>query len=129
MNDKNLLGALQMGMRSSVNVSSDILAALLETPALHALLDSFSEAIIVCDGEARVRFINLAAERVNRLPRAQAVGLPNSEFFQRSALMFDDFEMAINRGANSALTRSRDGRVLYTSTQLHRTWPGTRPLG
>lgn len=128
MNDKNLLGALQMGMRSSVNVSSDILAALLETPALHALLDSFSEAIIVCDGEARVRFINLAAERVNRLSKEQAVGLSNSEFFQRSALMFDDFEMAINRGASSALTRSRDGRVLFTSTQAVPTGAYEKPF-
>ena len=128
MNDKNLLGALQMGMRSSVNVSSEILGALLETPALHALLDSFSEAIIVCDGEARVRFINLAAERVNRLSREQAVGLSNSEFFQRSALMFDDFEMAINRGASSALTRSRDGRVLFTSTQAVPTGAYEKPF-
>jgi transcriptional regulator with PAS, ATPase and Fis domain len=128
MNDKNLLGALQMGMRSSVNVSSEILAALLETPALHALLDSFSEAIIVCDGDARVRFINLAAERVNRLSKEQAVGLSNSEFFQRSALMFDDFEMAINRGATSALTRSRDGRVLFTSTQAVPTGAYEKPF-
>ncbi|WP_166366930.1 sigma-54 interaction domain-containing protein [Pseudomonas akapageensis] len=128
MNDKNLLGALQMGMRSSVNVSSEILGALLETPALHALLDSFSEAIIVCDGEARVRFINLAAERVNRLSREQAVGLSNTEFFQRSALMFDDFEMAINRGASSALTRSRDGRVLFTSTQAVPTGAYEKPF-
>ncbi|MNF33634.1 Limonene hydroxylase [compost metagenome] len=128
MNDKNLLGALQMGMRSSVSVSSEILGALLETPALHALLDSFGEAIIVCDGEGRVRFINLAAERVNRLSKEQAVGLSNTEFFQRSALMFDDFEMAINRGANSALTRSRDGRVLVTSTQAVPTGAYEKPF-
>ena len=58
MIEKTLLPSLKMGMRSSVNVSSDVLCALLETPALHALLDSFSEAIILCDGESRVRFLN-----------------------------------------------------------------------
>ncbi len=128
MNAKNLPGALQMGMRSSVSVSSEMLGALLETPALHALLDSFGEAIIVCDGEGRVRFINLAAERVNRLSKEQAVGLSDTEFFQRSGLMFDDFEVAINRGANSALTRSRDGRVLVTSTQAVPTGAYEKPF-
>ena len=91
MIEKSLLPPLKMGMRSSVNVSSEVLSALLETPALHALLDSFSEAIILCDGESRVRFLNLAAERVNRLSREDAIGLPNAEFFQRSAVSFDDF--------------------------------------
>ncbi len=117
MIDKNLLPSLKMGMRSSVSVSSDVLSALLETPALHALLDSFSEAIILCDGESRVRFLNLAAERVNRLSRQEALGLPNAEFFQRSALGFDDFQQAVGRGSASALTRSRDGRMFLTSTQ------------
>jgi PAS domain-containing protein len=82
MKDSNLPPTLQMGMRSSVNVSSEVLGALLETPALHALLDSFSEALIVTDGEGRLRFINLAAERVNRLSKQQAVGLSESDFFQ-----------------------------------------------
>lgn len=41
MKDNNLLPTLQMGMRSSINVSREALRALLETPALHALLDSF----------------------------------------------------------------------------------------
>ncbi|AOE84510.1 sigma-54 interaction domain-containing protein [Pseudomonas sp. TCU-HL1] len=117
MIDKNLLPSLKMGMRSSVSVSSEVLSALLETPALHALLDSFSEAIILCDGESRVRFLNLAAERVNRLSRQEALGLPNAEFFQRSALGFDDFQQAVSRGGTSALTRSRDGRMFLTSTQ------------
>lgn len=117
MIEKSLLPPLKMGMRSSVNVSSEVLSALLETPALHALLDSFSEAIILCDGESRVRFLNLAAERVNRLSREDAIGLPNAEFFQRSAVSFDDFQQAVGRGGNSALTRSRDGRMFLTSTQ------------
>ncbi|BDH45296.1 hypothetical protein TUM12370_13400 [Salmonella enterica subsp. enterica serovar Choleraesuis] len=117
MSEKNFLPSMKMGMRSSVTVSQEVLSALLETPALHALLDSFSEAIILCDGESRVRFINLAAERVNRLPRQEAVGLSNAEFFQRSALSFDDFQQAIECGATSTLTRSRDGRVFMTSTQ------------
>ncbi|WP_411388365.1 sigma-54 interaction domain-containing protein [Pseudomonas sp. MPB23] len=117
MIEKTLLPSLKMGMRSSVNVSSDVLCALLETPALHALLDSFSEAIILCDGESRVRFLNLAAERVNRLSRQEAIGLPTVEFFQRSALSFDDFQQAVGRGATRALTRSRDGRMFLTSSQ------------
>ncbi|WP_375739706.1 sigma-54 interaction domain-containing protein [Pseudomonas boanensis] len=117
MIDKSLLPPLKMGMRSSVNVSSEVLSGLLETPALHALLDSFSEAIILLDGESRVRFLNLAAERVNRLSRQDVVGLPNAEFFQRSALGFEDFQQAVGRGGNSALTRSRDGRMFLTSTQ------------
>ena len=117
MSEKNFLPSMKMGMRSSVTVSQEVLSALLETPALHALLDSFSEAIILCDGESRVRFINLAAERVNRLPRQEAVGLSNAEFFQRSALSFEDFQQAIECGATSTLTRSRDGRVFMTSTQ------------
>ncbi|MFC5696693.1 sigma-54 interaction domain-containing protein [Pseudomonas sp. GCM10022186] len=117
MIEKNFLPSLKMGMRSSVNVSSEVLSALLETPALHVLLDSFNEAIILCDGDARVRFLNLAAERINRLSRQEAVGLPNAEFFQRSALGFEDFQQAIGRGGNSALTRSRDGRMFLTSTQ------------
>ena len=117
MIEKTLLPSLKMGMRSSVNVSSDVLCALLETPALHALLDSFSEAIILCDGESRLRFLNLAAERVNRLSRQEAVGLPMVEFFQRSALSFDDFQQAVSRGATRALTRSRDGRMFLTSSQ------------
>ncbi|RJG09945.1 AAA family ATPase [Pseudomonas cavernicola] len=117
MKKKELLPSLKMGMRSSVNVSSEILAALLETPALHALLDSFSDAIILCDGESRVRFLNLAAERINRISRQEAIGLADSELFQRSALSFDDFQQAIGRGGYSALTRARDGRMFLTSTQ------------
>ncbi len=116
MKDKNLPPTLQMGMRSSVNVSSDVLGALLEMPALHALLDSFGDALIVTDGEGRVRFLNLAAERVNRLSRQHAVGLSDSEFFQQSALNYDDLLSALHRGGNSALTRSREGRVLLSST-------------
>jgi PAS domain-containing protein len=50
------------------------------------LLDSFSEALIVCDGDSRVRFLNLAAERVNRVSRQEVLGLSDSDFFQRSAL-------------------------------------------
>ena len=117
MIDKSLLPPLKMGMRSSVNVSSEVLSGLLETPALHALLDSFSEAIILLDGDSRVRFLNLAAERVNRLSRQDVIGLPNAELFQRSALGFEDFQQAVGRGGNSALTRSRDGRMFLTSTQ------------
>jgi transcriptional regulator with PAS, ATPase and Fis domain len=128
MNDKNLPPTLQMGMRSSVNVSSEVLGALLETPALHALLDSFSEALIVTDGEGRVRFINLAAERVNRLSKQQAVGLFDSDFFQRSALNYDDLQVALNRGGNSALTRSREGRVLLSSTHAIPTGAYEKPF-
>lgn len=128
MKDTNLPPTLQMGMRSSVNVSSEVLGALLETPALHALLDSFGEALIVTDGEGQVRFINLAAERVNRLSKQQAVGLSESDFFQRSALNYDDFLAALNRGGNSALTRSREGRVLLSSTHAIPTGAYEKPF-
>ncbi|MCP1495414.1 transcriptional regulator with PAS, ATPase and Fis domain [Pseudomonas migulae] len=128
MKDKNLPPTLQMGMRSSVNVSSEVLGALLETPALHALLDSFSDALIVTDGEGRVRFLNLAAERVNRVSRQQASGLSDSEFYQRSALNYDDFQAALNRGGNSALTRSREGRVLLSSTHAIPTGAYEKPF-
>jgi transcriptional regulator with PAS, ATPase and Fis domain len=128
MKDQNLPPTLQMGMRSSVNVSSDVLDALLETPALHALLDSFSDALIVTDGEGRVRFLNLAAERINRLSRQQAIGLSDSEFFQRSALNYDDFQAALTRGGNSALTRSREGRVLLSSTHAIPTGAYEKPF-
>ena len=127
MKDSNLPPTLQMGMRSSVNVSSEVLGALLETPALHALLDSFSEALIITDGEGRLRFINLAAERVNRLSKQQAVGLSENDFFQRSALNYDDLLAALNRGGNSALTRSREGRVLLSSTHAIPTGAGKEP--
>jgi transcriptional regulator with PAS, ATPase and Fis domain len=128
MKDKNLPPTLQMGMRSSVNVSSEVLDALLETPALHALLDSFSDAFIVTDGEGRVRFLNLAAERINRLSRQQAIGLAESEFFQRSALNYEDFQAALNRGGTSALTRSREGRVLLSSTHAIPTGAYEKPF-
>lgn len=128
MKDKYLPPTFQIGMRSSVNVSSELLSALLETPAAHALLDSFSEALIVSDSEGRVRFLNLAAERVNRLSKQQATGLSNSEFFQRSSLNYDDFQAALNRGGNSALTRSRDGRVLLSSTHLIPTGAYEKPF-
>ncbi|KAB0503849.1 sigma-54 interaction domain-containing protein [Pseudomonas moorei] len=128
MKDSNLPPSLQMGMRSSVNASSEVLGALLETPALHALLDSFSEALIVTDGEGRVRFLNLAAERVNRLSKQQAIGLPETEFFQRSALNYDDLLTALNRGGNSALTRSREGRVLLSSTHAIPTGAYEKPF-
>jgi len=117
MIDKNLMASPKMGMRSSVSVSSDVLQALLETPALHALLDSFREAIIICDGASRVRFVNLAAEQVNRLSREEAVGLSNEAFFQRSALDFDEYRLNVSRGGNRALTRSPDGRLFVTSLQ------------
>lgn len=128
MKDSNLPPTLRMGMRSSVNASSEVLGALLETPALHALLDSFSEALIVTDGEGRVRFLNLAAERVNRLSKQQAVGLSESEFFQRSALNYDDLLAALNRGGNNALTRSREGRVLLSSTHAIPTGAYEKPF-
>lgn len=128
MKDSNLPPSLQMGMRSSVNVSSEVLAALLQTPALHALLDSFGEALIITDGEGRVRFLNLAAERVNRLSRQQAVGLSENEFFQRSALNYDDLLAALNRGGNGALTRSREGRVLLSSTHAIPTGAYEKPF-
>ncbi|MGH8348573.1 MAG: PAS domain-containing protein, partial [Pseudomonas sp.] len=128
MKDKNLPPTMQMGMRSSVNVSSEGLGALLETPALHALLDSFSEALIITDGEGRVRFLNLAAERVNRLSKQQAIGLSDNEFFQRSALNYDDLLAALNRGGNSALTRSREGRVLLSSTHAIPTGAYEKPF-
>jgi transcriptional regulator with PAS, ATPase and Fis domain len=128
MKDKNLPPTMQMGMRSSVNVSSEGLGALLETPALHALLDSFSEALIITDGEGRVRFLNLAAERVNRLSKQQAIGLSDSEFFQRSALNYDDLLATLNRGGNSALTRSREGRVLLSSTHAIPTGAYEKPF-
>jgi transcriptional regulator with PAS, ATPase and Fis domain len=101
---------------------------LLETPALHALLDSFSEALIITDGEGRVRFLNLAAERVNRLSKQQAIGLSDSEFFQRSALNYDDLLATLNRGGNSALTRSREGRVLLSSTHAIPTGAYEKPF-
>ncbi|MCK1790553.1 sigma-54 interaction domain-containing protein [Pseudomonas violetae] len=128
MKDSNLPPSLQMGMRSSVNVSSEVLGALLETPALHALLDSFGEALIITDGEGRVRFLNLAAERVNRLSKQQAIGLPDSEFFQRSTLNYDDLQAALNRGGNSALTRSREGRVMLSSTHAIPTGAYEKPF-
>jgi transcriptional regulator with PAS, ATPase and Fis domain len=128
MKDSNLPPTLQMGMRSSVNASSEVLGALLQTPALHALLDSFSEALIVTDGEGRVRFLNLAAERVNRLSKQQAVGLSEHDFFQRSALNYDDLLAALNRGGNSALTRSREGRVLLSSTHAIPTGAYEKPF-
>lgn len=128
MKDRHLLPPLQMGMRSSVSVSSEILAVLLETPALHALLDTFADALVISDGEARVRFINLAAERLNRLSRQQAIGLSDSEFFERSALNYDELQAALNRGSNSALTRSREGRVLLASTQALPTGPYEKPF-
>ena len=128
MKDKNLPPTLQMGMRSSVNVSSEVLGALLETPALHALLDSFGEALIVTDGEGRVRFLNLAAERINRLSKQQAVGLSDSEFYQRSALNYDDLQAALNRGGNSALTRSREGRNLLSSAHAIPTGAYEKPF-
>ncbi|WP_313466173.1 PAS domain-containing protein, partial [Pseudomonas nitroreducens] len=117
MSEEGFFAPLRMGMRSSVSASGEMLSALLETPALHALLDSFSEALIVCDGDSRVRFINLAAERVNRVTRVDVLGLPDVDFFQRSALQFDDFQQALRRGGKSALTRSRDGRVFLTRAQ------------
>ncbi len=117
MMEEDLLPSLKMGMRSSVNVSSEVLSTLLETPALHALLDSFREAIVVFDGDSQVRFINLAAERINRLSRHEAVGLSSSEFFQRSAIVFEEFQKAVAAGGNSALTRTPDGRLFITSTQ------------
>ncbi|VVP81896.1 Anaerobic nitric oxide reductase transcription regulator NorR [Pseudomonas fluorescens] len=128
MKDTNLPPTLQMGMRSSVNASSEVLGALLETPALHALLDSFSDALIVTDGEGRVRFLNLAAERVNRLSKQQAVGLSERDFFQRSALNYDDLLTALNRGGNHALTRSREGRVLLSSTHAIPTGAYEKPF-
>ena len=128
MKDRNLLPPLHMGMRSSVSVSSEVLGALLDTPALHALLDSFGEALVICDDESRVRFINLAAERLNRLSRLDAIGLCDGEFFRRSALNFDELQAALNRGGNSALTRSREGRVLLASTQAVPTGPYEKPF-
>ncbi|WP_371370161.1 sigma-54 interaction domain-containing protein [Pseudomonas sp. QL9] len=117
MNGEGFFAPMRMGMRSSVNVSAEMLAALLETPALHALLDGFGEALIVCDGDSRVRFLNLAAERINRVARQDVLGLADSDFFQRSALQFDDFLQAVRRGGKSALTRSRDGRLFLTRVQ------------
>ena len=117
MSGEGFFAPMRMGMRSSVNVSAEMLAALLETPALHALLDGFGEALIVCDGDSRVRFLNLAAERINRVARQDVLGLADSDFFQRSALQFDDFLQAVRRGGKSALTRSRDGRLFLTRVQ------------
>ncbi|MBJ3814701.1 AAA family ATPase [Shimwellia pseudoproteus] len=127
MSDNHLLPTMKIGMRSAVNISSDMLSALLETPALHALFDSFSEAIILCDGDARIRFLNLAAERINRLSRRQATGLANSEFFQRSALSFDDFQQAISRGATSGLAHAADGRSFIVSPQTVPTGTSEKP--
>lgn len=128
MKDKNPPPTLQMGMRSSINISSEALRALLETPALHALLDSFNEALIVTDDEGRVRFLNLAAERINRLSKQQAVGLADNEFYQRSALNYDDLIAALSRGGNSALTRSLEGRVLLSITHAVPTGAYEKPF-
>ena len=117
MSGEGFFAPMRMGMRSSVNVSAEMLAALLEAPALHALLDGFGEALIVCDGDSRVRFLNLAAERINRVARQDVLGLADSDFYQRSALQFDDFLQAVRRGGKSALTRSRDGRLFLTRLQ------------
>ena len=117
MSGEGFFAPMRMGMRSSVNVSAEMLAALLEAPALHALLDGFGEALIVCDGDSRVRFLNLAAERINRVARQDVLGLSDSDFYQRSALQFDDFLQAVRRGGKSALTRSRDGRLFLTRLQ------------
>ncbi|SDI24844.1 sigma-54 interaction domain-containing protein [Pseudomonas panipatensis] len=117
MNGEGFFAPMRMGMRSSVSITAEMLAALLETPALHALLDSFSEALIVCDGDSRVRFLNLAAERINRVSRQDVLGLSDSDFFQRSALQFDDYLQSVRRGGKSALTRSRDGRVFLSVVQ------------
>lgn len=117
MSGEGFFAPMRMGMRSSVNVSAEMLAALLEAPALHALLDGFGEALVVCDGDSRVRFLNLAAERINRVARQDVLGLSDSDFYQRSALQFDDFLQAVRRGGKSALTRSRDGRLFLTRLQ------------
>ncbi|MED5609972.1 MULTISPECIES: sigma-54 interaction domain-containing protein [Pseudomonas] len=117
MSGEGFFAPMRMGMRSAVNVSAEMLAALLETPALHALLDGFGEALIVCDGDSRVRFLNLAAERINRVSRQDVLGLTDSDFYQRSALQFDDFLQSVRRGGKSALTRSRDGRLFLTRLQ------------
>ncbi|MNO74718.1 Nitrogen fixation protein VnfA [compost metagenome] len=127
MTEDGFLAPMRMGMRSSVSTTAEMLAALLESPALHALLDSFSEALIVCDGESRVRFLNLAAERVNRVVRQEMLGLSDADFFQRSALQFDDFQQALRRGNKSALTRSRDGRMFLTRIQVVPTGPYEKP--
>lgn len=50
------------------------------------------------------------------MSKQQAIGLSERDFFQRSALNYDDLLAALNRGGNSALTRSREGRVLLSST-------------
>ena len=118
MNNERFLPPLSMGMRSSTNITSELLAALIEKPALHALLDSFAEAIIVFDSDARVRFVNLAAERINRVARQDAAGWSEHEFYSRSALSFEEFQAVQERGGRSALTRSPDGRVLITSVQV-----------
>ncbi|MCY1275924.1 Anaerobic nitric oxide reductase transcription regulator NorR [compost metagenome] len=128
MTEDGFLAPMRMGMRSSVSTTAEGLAALLESPALHALLDSFSEALIICDGDSRVRFLNLAAERVNRVAREDVLGLSDADFFQRSALQFDDFLQAMRRGSKSALTRSRDGRVYLTRAQAVPTGPYEKPF-
>lgn len=127
MSDNTFLPTMKIGMRSAVSISSDVLSALLETPALHALFDSFSEAIILCDGDSRIRFMNLAAERINRLSRQEATGLANTEFFQRSALNFDDVQLSMRRGATSGMARAMDGRSFITSAQAVPTGTSEKP--
>jgi hypothetical protein len=102
-----------MGMRSSVSAAAMLAPA--GNPGPACLLDSFSEALI-CDGESRVRFLNLAAERVNRLSRRRPWAC-RCRLFPALGAEFDDFQQAVRRGGKSALTRSRDGRVFLSSSQ------------
>lgn len=114
MKNKNFIPALKMGMRSPFNVNSEVLSALLHMPALQSLLDSFHEAVILFDNELRVCFLNFAAEQINRLSRVEAVGLRDTEFFQRSALNFENFQEFILSGASNTTISSNDGRI-FTS--------------
>lgn len=118
MNQKLALPGLNMGACPAVGAPSEGLSDILKTPALHALLDSFREAIILCDGNSRIQFINVAAEHTNKISKKVAVGLSNIEFFQRSALGFDDFQSAVGRGRSSALTQCHKGKNFVTSLHV-----------
>lgn len=122
MMERDSFPSMRVGVRSSVNVTLEMMRALIQQPALHALLDSFRDPVLLCDGENRVRLINLAAEQINRLPREDAVGTSLEVFLERSALSVEGLKQFTQRAMSSTLAHSRDGRSFLV--RLH-----TVPMG
>lgn len=127
MMERGVLPSMQVGMRSSVNVTSDMLSVLLREPALHALMDSFKEPVLLCDGQNRVRMLNLASEQINRLSRDEALGLSLEEFFERSALNLDEGRLFTARAVGSTLAHASDGRTYLTQCHSVPTGAKERP--